>query len=127
MTFKRRIFLYAIGLALGVVAVGMFFPGYNWLGWLPSNAIKSNINKYPIECSALASCKLECAQIDQSRTVEIIRDGEVVYDKSETKTKPRRYHIELGQEFVYVTLEEKKTIVENYSNGSSTEQCSCPK
>jgi hypothetical protein len=127
MTLKRRIVLFAIGIVLGIMAVGMFFPGYNWLGWLPSNAIKSNINKFPIECAEKASCKLACVQMDQSRTVEIIRDGEVIYDKSETKTKPRRYHIELGAEYVYVTLEEKKTIVENYSNGSTTEQCDCPK
>jgi hypothetical protein len=127
MTLKRRIFLYAIGIGLGIIAVGLFFPGYNWLGWLPSNAIKTNINKLPIECSELATCKLECVNLDQNRALEIIRDGEVIYDKSETKTKPRRYHIQVENEYVYVTLEEKKSIIENYSNGSSTETCNCPK
>ncbi|MDZ4752408.1 MAG: hypothetical protein SGI87_12390 [Flavobacteriales bacterium] len=126
MTLKRRLLLYAVGLLLGVLAVGMFFPGYNWLGWLPSNAIKTNINKFPIELSLHASCKIDCAQVPQEHLLDIIRDGKVVYDKSETKVKPRRYHIELEKEFVYITLDEKKSVIEKYSNGSSSETCNCP-
>lgn len=52
------------------------------------------VNKTPLNYSKKVSCELECYGLRESEVTRDIRQGEVIFKKSKTKTMPRVYWIE---------------------------------
>ncbi|MEY3397739.1 MAG: hypothetical protein RL220_333 [Bacteroidota bacterium] len=111
---------------IGCVVVFMLFPGFDVLGWLPSRQIRKQIFSVPLVATDNAQCRLNCAGISTEKLNELISKGDVVYDKSETRQKPRKYYIENNGEYVIVSLHDENSIVEDYGNLQNPLSCQCP-
>jgi hypothetical protein len=111
MTFWKRFRMYLLGVGLGVVLVYFFFGKEKteralW-GWLPKNAIKSEMLSFTLIWN---NDKLNCFnhtgnyKIDSSSIVEIIKSGNVNFNKSDTRIFPKKYVFEDKQKDINYTF-----------------------
>lgn len=82
--FARRLKLYVVGLALGLVLSYALF-GDRYPTWLPGSRVMDDLNRYELIYSPASECALKCANITTASVREVLANGEVNFDESKTK------------------------------------------
>ncbi len=89
MKTPKRIFLFSIGIVLGCVMVYFtLIRGRNRTYWLPENRVKDLILKSEIIYSSHAKCVMNCRNINEADVMEILREGDVNFEESNTHDTP---------------------------------------
>jgi|TARA_B110000858_G_scaffold182603_1_gene222173 hypothetical protein len=94
MNFLKRLSKYLVGVMIGLGLTWIMFSERGCMDWLPSNRISKEIAMAGIMADSGALCVLKCGHLTVSDLADLARLGDVVYDKSGPREKPRRYFIE---------------------------------
>lgn len=114
--FFRRLKYYGIGFGIGMLFVFFFFKNKG-CAWTPSNRVKSSIFERIIVLSETEQQKLSEMHISNKELLQILRDGDIDFQKSEKSSRFKVYHINCisknGKNFVAkITLGEDSFISE---------------
>lgn len=89
MKNPRRILLFSFGVVLGCIMVYFtLIKGRNRTYWLPENRVKDLILKSEIVYSPHAKCVLKCRNINEADVMEILKNGDVNFEESNTHDTP---------------------------------------
>ena len=92
MNFGQRLSRYLIGVSIGMLAVFMMFPDYNWLSWTPQNRVLKEIQDKNVSIDSTLFCK--GSQNGIQWNIQGFAENAVVdFDASKTKMNPRVYII----------------------------------
>ena len=95
---RRRFGIFLVGVLLGVLLVRFAFPGRftEYLQYFDLDyRVIYHLDQDTIYISSAAQCHLECLQKDQQDVLQVLKNGEVNFGKSQTKTSPcKTYTIE---------------------------------
>ena len=92
MNFKNRILYYLIGFLLGL-AIVLSVIGVRGCEWLPGNRILQAISKTQIYIHEHDLNNINCNQSTEA-IFDLLSNGKIIFNKSETKTELKKYHIE---------------------------------
>lgn len=92
MNFKNRILYYLIGFLLGL-AIVLSVIGVRGCEWLPENRIFQAISKTQIYIHEHDLKSIKCNHSIDA-VFDLLSNGEVIFNKSETKKELKKYHIE---------------------------------
>lgn len=102
MSFWKRIRIYAIGFALGLLMTSYFFGDRGGCNIFPGNDVKKNIMTTKFITSEYLDCRLVCNGFDAASVVDVITQGDVYFDESNTKSNPREYVLKLdGKKLIF--------------------------
>jgi hypothetical protein len=82
--FVRRLKLYVVGLALGLVLSYALF-GDRYPTWLPGSRVMDDLNRLELNYAPASECALSCANISRESIQELLDNGEVNFDESKTR------------------------------------------
>ena len=126
MKFRRRLFLYLTGFAIGCLAVFLMFPTYDWLGWMPGKQVLKTIQTSRVTVTNHAHCRMECVGVSMENFEKAKWEGEVDFSKSDAQGSPKRYLLEHEQlNFILICTDSTTTIAE-VSRDNETKKCDCP-
>jgi hypothetical protein len=95
---RRRFGIFLVGVLLGVLFVRFAFPGRftEYLQYFDLDyRVIYHLDQDTIYISSAAQCHLECLHKDQQDVLQVLKDGEVNFGESQTKTFPcKTYTIE---------------------------------
>jgi hypothetical protein len=122
--FFRRLKYYGIGFGIGMLFVFFFFKNKG-CSWTPSNRVKSAIFERIIVLSETEQKKLSEMQISNKELLQILRDGDIDFQKSEKSSRFKVYHInctsKTGKNFTAkITLGEDSFISEIQFNNTKS-------
>lgn len=126
MKFKRRLFLYLTGFAVGCLVVFLMFPNYDWLGWLPSKQVLKTVQTSRVHVTNHAHCRMNCLGVSMENFEHAKWDGDIDFSKSDAQGNPKRYLLEQDQlNFILICTDSTTTIAE-VSRDNETVKCDCP-
>lgn len=99
----RRLRYYGIGFGLGTIFVIFFFQNRG-CSWLPSNRVKNSILDRLIVVSDETAAILSKKGITADDVVQVLNDGDVVFDKSNKEKYSKIYAINNEGENFFFTL-----------------------
>jgi hypothetical protein len=109
--FLRRLKYYGIGFGIGIIAVFLIF-GNRACNWGPKQRIKTSINDRVIVINSFNDSIRKSKDISDSRLLNLIQEGDIIFNESKTKNPLKVYHFESdGIEF-NVTIPENSFISE---------------
>lgn len=89
--FKHRIKFYLIGFAIGIIFMFLIF-GNRGCSWLPGNRVKNMIAEKEIYVGDSILDLMNCANISNQIVYDLLNEnGEVEFDRSNTKSSPKVY------------------------------------
>ena len=94
MKFLNRLTKYLIGVFIGLGLTWIMFSERGCMDWLPSERIRKDIAMSGIQADSEAHCVLKCGGLTVSDLADLGRLGDVDYEKSATREKPRRDFME---------------------------------
>lgn len=96
MTFFRRLRLYLFGALLGILLVIFFFGDRLRLltSWLPNNQVLLRLQMTETLYEPHALCKLECLDLDTADVSSLQKEGDVLFDESDTHSDPIIYIVD---------------------------------
>ena len=85
----RRFGLYVLGFGVGcTLAYFTLFRGKNSGYWLPENRVKEKISKSKIRFTDQVKCTIECGLVSEENIKEVLKNGEVNFNESQTHNSP---------------------------------------
>lgn len=131
----RRLRIYGVGLALGLLmAWALFLRGRNtknYTAWTPNNRILEEIRLDNMVLSDGFWCEIKCLGFSSIEYDELINNGNVVFGDSYVKTWPRSYKVEFKTEskgtlvIVYDKTESKHFSVKSVTKKGEDIKCDC--
>ncbi len=94
MKFPQRLLRFLIGVVIGCAMVWIMFPNYDWLGWLPGKQIRQSIREKKWSISDNANCQARYFAIAENEWKEVLNDGSINFDKSQTQQTNKIYQLE---------------------------------
>ncbi|MCB0760302.1 MAG: DUF4258 domain-containing protein [Flavobacteriales bacterium] len=91
MKFQARLNRYLIGVVIGLVLVAMFFGGRDWLSWLPGPQVKRQLTEAFQNPTSEMQKELDCSGFTAEIIQSILKDGDVDFRRSDTRSEPRKY------------------------------------
>ena len=89
MDFKKRFFLYGFGFAMGAVVVLFIWSKKETsFDYMPDARVIKNIQSKTLKTSTQAQEVINTFQIDVASISNMIKNGNVNFEKSKTETKP---------------------------------------
>jgi hypothetical protein len=87
MAFLKRLKFYLIGVGIGTLMVLFMFGGRDDIqcAYFPNARTLKNIGEKELFASDLANCQYQCAGYDSTAIGNLLKAGNVDFDKSETK------------------------------------------
>ena len=127
MTFQQRLIRYIVGFMVGLVLCFIFFQGRGCSDWLPGPSVIREINSKNIAVTPKAQCELECYGFQLSEMKAAIREGEVVFSKSSTRTNPRVYYIDVNKAAFLVEMRDSASVATEFvPEDLKYQDCNCP-
>jgi hypothetical protein len=125
MKFGQRLWRYIIGFGLGCLMVYWMFPNHDWLGWLPGKQIRQNIRNSTIQFTPKALCVMENQVISEADWRNLLEDGSINFDQSDTHANEKKYTIENDLMMMQFIIQDTISLVTEISRiGLSVpEQC----
>ena len=127
MKFLNRLTKYLIGVFIGLALTWIMFSERGCMDWLPSERIRKEIAMSGIQADSQAHCVLNCGDLTVSDLADLGRLGDVDYEKSATREKPRRYFIEGGgkvKSAFFIMTDTSSTVTQVVLR--DVEECPCP-
>lgn len=123
----RRFGIFFVGIMLGVAFVAFAFPGrfsemarYFSLDY----RVIYHLDQDTIYMSPEAQCHLECLRLEQAEILQVLKGGEVNFEKSQKNARPCKiYTLEKADLSVAFELCDEKVKVQDFTLGADT--CSC--
>lgn len=94
MKFSQRLFRFLIGVTIGCLLVYVMFPNYDWLGWLPGKQIRGNILSRHQSVGPKAICEANFFAVAEADWKNVLADGSINFEKSQTKEQDKTYYLE---------------------------------
>ncbi len=124
MTFSQRLTRYLLGVGIGLIAVYLMFPQYDWLEWLPQKQVMQNIREADFSFGKDAECQMACLGVNVEQIQLARNEGRVDFDESDVKRSPKLYHLEYGNLDMKIELTDSTAkLVDILSAGKV---CPCP-
>jgi hypothetical protein len=124
---RRRFGIFLFGVFLGVLFVRFAFPGRftEYLQYFDLDyRVIYHLDQDTIYISSAAQCHLECLEKEQQDILQVLKNGQVNFDESQTKTSPcKTYTIENNDLSAVFELCDEKVKLQKFTLGDST--CSC--
>lgn len=127
MKFLNRLTKYLIGVMIGLGLTWIMFSERGCMDWLPSERIRKEIAMSGIQADSQAHCVLNCGDLTVSDLADLARLGDVDFEKSGTREKPRRYFIEGGgkvKSAFFIMTDTASTVTQVVLR--DIEECPCP-
>ncbi len=102
-SFIRRLKYFGIGFGIGIVFVFFFFRNRG-CSWLPENRVKNAILDRLIVVSDSTSDVLKASGLGHADIVEVLNDGDVLFDESDKEGDSKTYILEKEGKRFYFTL-----------------------
>lgn len=99
----RRLKYYGIGFGIGLIFVFFFFRNRG-CSWLPENRVKNAILDRLVVVSDSTSNILKANGISHEDLVQVLNDGDVLFDESDKEGDSKVYILEKGGKKFYFTL-----------------------
>lgn len=99
----RRLKYYGIGFGIGLIFVFFFFRNRG-CSWLPENRVKNAILDRLVVVSDSTSAVLKSNGISHEDLVQVLNDGDVLFDESEKEGDSKIYILEKEGKKFYFTL-----------------------
>lgn len=112
---------------IGLGLTWIMFSERGCMDWLPSERIRKEIALSGIQADSQAHCVLKCGGLTVSDLADLGRLGDVDYEKSATREKPRRYFIEGGgkvKSAFFIMTDTSSTVTQVVLR--DVEECPCP-
>lgn len=104
--FWRRLRYYGIGFGMGLIFVFFFFKNRG-CSWLPSNRVKNAILERLIVVNPETQKQLEADGVTMKDLVEVLNDGDVVFENSDKDEDSKVYEIDKdGVKYAFTLPEE---------------------
>ncbi|MFZ9028040.1 MAG: hypothetical protein ACO2Z9_03440 [Crocinitomicaceae bacterium] len=110
-SFIRRLKYYGIGFGIGIVFVFFFFRNRG-CSWLPENRVKNAILDRLVVVSDSTSDVLKANGLDHDYLVQVLNDGDVLFDESDKEGDSKTYILEKDGKRFYFTLPHESFISE---------------
>jgi hypothetical protein len=91
-SFLRRLKYYGIGFVIGLIFVLFFFQNRG-CSWLPSNRVKNSVLDRVLVVSDAELKELDSRGISKKDVIDVLNDGEVIFNESKKKGNPQVYLI----------------------------------
>lgn len=88
MTNAKRIRLFLMGVVLGSIIMYFFVFKERNVYKSPSEVIHGKLQSKQLQYTKHAQCRMQCRSISESEVLEILKNGEINYDKSQVHDKP---------------------------------------
>ncbi len=127
MKFLSRLSKYLLGVLIGLALTWIMFSERGCMDWLPSERIRKEIALSGIQADKGAHCVLKCGELTVSDLADLARLGNVDFENSATREKPRRYFIEgegLVKSAFFVMTDTASTVTQVVLR--DVEYCPCP-
>ena len=87
MDFAKRLLWYFIGFGIGIIFVIIFFGNRTDIScnYFPDARVKDNIERKVINYDKATIDKLESLDLDSSKISELLKNGDVIFAKSNTE------------------------------------------
>lgn len=97
MRFTRRLKLFLIGFAIGLLMVFLFFGERSEIltNWMPNARVIDRLQASTDEISETALCQFECYGIEKDSLKNLISKGDINFKESLTQQKPLIYLVEV--------------------------------
>lgn len=119
MNFSNRLKFYVFGLGIGILISYMFFGNRGCGKWLPGNRVKSAIMDFQWLSNSQTDCQLSVLNFYPSKLASFIENSSVDFNKSQTDTDPRIYHLNSeNQEIIFAVSFTDSTVFVNSFGGS---------
>ena len=127
-SFFRRLKYYGIGFGIGLFFVFFFFQNRG-CSWLPANRVKNSFLDRVIVLPDAEAKKLKANQLDKQDVIEVLNDGEVVFDKSKKEGDTKVYLLEKnfpgkGKVSFFFTLPKESYFTEVHFTAKAGQQVS---
>ena len=127
-SFFRRLKYYGIGFGIGLFFVFFFFQNRG-CSWLPANRVKNSFLDRVIVLPDAEAKKLKANQLNKQDVIEVLNDGEVVFDKSKKEGDTKVYLLEKnfpgkGKVSFFFTLPKESYFTEVHFTAKAAQQVS---
>lgn len=94
MTFAYRLRLFVFGILLGV-PVAWYMMRDKHVMKMPSEIIHEQLASHALQYTKHATCRMECRNITNDEVIDILKNGDINYSKSEVSAEPcKKYAVE---------------------------------